>query len=474
MSARAAVVGTGLAWLTTRTDLPLRRLLARWLAPLPLVYPDLRRRRRPRSPPSPPAACSTSCSGRWRRPPPRGRGLRRRLVVLTLFTYPYVYLPVAARLGVAAAVARGERPAARAAPVGGVPHRRAAPGVAARSGPAPCSCSSTRSATSAPCPAALPTRSPSRSTRTGSSTGPRSLALGLVLGVVAVAVVGARAGRRPPPAAGRRRPAPGGRCRCRSAAGGGRRSARSPSCSPTPCSARCRCSGSGRSRGCTGGAAARASTDVGDLRRPPLDTAAVGVVAAVVAVAVVLPVAYLTARHRSRARRGGQRRSWSAASPCPAASSPSSLVFWTLSGPGWLGGLYQTLAAAACSPTSSTSAPRRCGPSQVAVGRRAPPARRRRPHARRRPRCRRLRTGRAAAHAARPRRRRRPGAAVDHEGAAGHAAAPPDRVRHPRPRGLAGPGAAPRRAGVGRRWCSSRCRRADLGARDPRVERSAA
>jgi iron(III) transport system permease protein len=34
-----AIVGTGLAWLTTRTDLPLRRLWAA-LAPLPLVFPS--------------------------------------------------------------------------------------------------------------------------------------------------------------------------------------------------------------------------------------------------------------------------------------------------------------------------------------------------------------------------------------------------------------------------------------------------
>ena len=39
VSASTALLGTGLAWLTTRTDLPLRRLW-RVVVPLPLVYPS--------------------------------------------------------------------------------------------------------------------------------------------------------------------------------------------------------------------------------------------------------------------------------------------------------------------------------------------------------------------------------------------------------------------------------------------------
>ncbi|MEO2171728.1 MAG: iron ABC transporter permease, partial [Acidimicrobiales bacterium] len=39
VSASTAVLGTGLAWLTTRTDIPMRRLW-RIVVPLPLVYPS--------------------------------------------------------------------------------------------------------------------------------------------------------------------------------------------------------------------------------------------------------------------------------------------------------------------------------------------------------------------------------------------------------------------------------------------------
>lgn len=95
-----SVLGTALAWLVVRTDLPGRRIL-RTILPLPLVFPSFVG-----------AFCFLAAftdgglveqyllqplgvDGRW-----RIEGFGWSVAVLTLFTYPYVYLPVAARLGV--------------------------------------------------------------------------------------------------------------------------------------------------------------------------------------------------------------------------------------------------------------------------------------------------------------------------------------------------------------------------------------
>ena len=96
VAAAASVVGTGLAWCTTRSDVPLRRLW-RVLAPLPLVIPSFVGAAALIAGLAPggliaellePVGISVpDISGFW------GAWL-----VLVLFTYPYVYLPVAARL----------------------------------------------------------------------------------------------------------------------------------------------------------------------------------------------------------------------------------------------------------------------------------------------------------------------------------------------------------------------------------------
>ncbi|MEJ7583848.1 MAG: iron ABC transporter permease [Acidimicrobiales bacterium] len=96
VAATATVVGTGLAWLTTRTDVPLRPLV-RMLAPLPLVFPSF-------------VGASALLAGfasgglldELLSPLgvtglPSVEGFGGAWLVLTLFTYPYVYLPVAAR-----------------------------------------------------------------------------------------------------------------------------------------------------------------------------------------------------------------------------------------------------------------------------------------------------------------------------------------------------------------------------------------
>lgn len=92
----SAIVGTALAWLTTRTDLPLRRLWA-VLAPLPLVFPSFVGALA--------LMAAVAPGGLLDEPlgwvgvhPTRPEGFWGAWLVLTLFTTPYVLLPVAARL----------------------------------------------------------------------------------------------------------------------------------------------------------------------------------------------------------------------------------------------------------------------------------------------------------------------------------------------------------------------------------------
>ncbi len=93
----AGVVGTLAAWLVARTDLPGRRVL-RLLLPLPLVMPSFIGAF------ALIAAFATGGIAERMLSPlgvgslPRVQGFLGAFVVLTLLTYPYVYLPVAARL----------------------------------------------------------------------------------------------------------------------------------------------------------------------------------------------------------------------------------------------------------------------------------------------------------------------------------------------------------------------------------------
>jgi iron(III) transport system permease protein len=92
-AAACAVVGTALAWLVMRTDLPLRRLF-RVLVALPLVIPSFVG-----------AFVLIAAFARGGLLDdllgidlPRVRGYWATFLTLTLLSYPYVYLPVAARL----------------------------------------------------------------------------------------------------------------------------------------------------------------------------------------------------------------------------------------------------------------------------------------------------------------------------------------------------------------------------------------
>ncbi|MYB87733.1 MAG: iron ABC transporter permease [Acidimicrobiaceae bacterium] len=97
VSGAALVLGTALAWLTTRTDLAWRRLW-RVLLPLPLVFPTFVGAAAFIHTLNPGGLANDLLAGIGRDRTPELRGFYGAWLVLTLMTYPYVYLPVAARL----------------------------------------------------------------------------------------------------------------------------------------------------------------------------------------------------------------------------------------------------------------------------------------------------------------------------------------------------------------------------------------
>lgn len=94
VSVPCAVIGTTCAWLTTRTDLPGRRIWRVVLA-LPLVIPSYVGALALIAAFAPGGLLDNLVGFAT---PPRVRGFWGSLFVLTLLSYPYVYLPVAARL----------------------------------------------------------------------------------------------------------------------------------------------------------------------------------------------------------------------------------------------------------------------------------------------------------------------------------------------------------------------------------------
>ncbi len=97
VSLSAAIIGTSTAWLTTRTDIPLKRTL-RTLLPLPLVYPTFIGAAALVRTLNPGGIVNDALTGIGIDRTPQLDGLLGAWLVLTLFTYPYVHLPVAARM----------------------------------------------------------------------------------------------------------------------------------------------------------------------------------------------------------------------------------------------------------------------------------------------------------------------------------------------------------------------------------------
>ena len=93
----AGAIGVTLAWLLTRTDLAMAPVW-RVLAPLPLVFPSFIGAAAFIAGLGPDGVLRGVLELVGYHPPLRFRGLGASVLVLTLFTYPLVYLPVAARL----------------------------------------------------------------------------------------------------------------------------------------------------------------------------------------------------------------------------------------------------------------------------------------------------------------------------------------------------------------------------------------
>ena len=381
----AAAAGTA-AGLAGHAHRPARPARLRLLLPLPLVLPVVHRRVR------------ADRGVRPRRPARAGpgpigvRGCRRssgfwaRSAVLTLLTYPYVYLPVAARLRAAARRRWRSRPACSGAARCAVFRTVVLPQArAADRSPARCWCSSTcvsdfgavqllrlRHAD------ARHLRQPAARPAIVARAQPAAGAAGDRWSWWAERAA-SRAGGTPT------RAARAGRCACRLGRWRGGRAARlagavvglalvAPLARARP-TGRCAALGEGADRGRRRSSRTRAA-----LVEPAVNTAVSSAAAALVAVAVVLPVAYLTSRRRGRGRRRRQRRRGRRVRAAGAGVALA-LVFWTLDS---AGASARSTRPSRCwwARTSCTSAPRRCGPAQVAVASVPAGARRRRPHAR--------------------------------------------------------------------------------------------
>ena len=333
VSATAAALGTGLAWVTIRTDLPFRRVWA-LAAPLPLVYPSFVGAAALLAAVAPGGLLDSVLP--WIDRLPEVEGFGGSWYVLTLFTYPYVYLPVAARLGsLNPTLEEGAQLLGRS------------PWSVFRTVVLPQTSAAIWAGTLLVFLYVVSDFGAVAQLRYRTLTveiyenrlQDRALVLGLLLGVVALLVVGLERG------VGRRR-----------ASIETARSARPlqwhlgpwrwPAFAAVafvlanallgPLSVL----GFWAVKGLTGSGRLGA-TDVSDLFEPAQTTAMLGIVAAVLAVAVVLPVAYLTSRHRSRVA-GTVNAAVVAGFALPGLLIALSVVFWTLSGPSWFGSLYQT------------------------------------------------------------------------------------------------------------------------------------
>ncbi|HET8620572.1 MAG TPA: iron ABC transporter permease [Acidimicrobiales bacterium] len=337
-AASTAVVGTALAWLTTRTDLPLRRLWA-VLAALPLVFPSFVGALALLAAVGP-GGLLDGPLGWVGVSPSRPEGFAGAWLVLTLFTTPYVLLPVSARLAALppsleeSARLLGRRPAAVFATVVW-PQVRGAVGAGSL-------LVFLYALSDFGVVVLLRYDTLTRVIYTNRALDrDRSVALSLLLAVLALAVVaGERTlARRHPPVEGVR----------------GRRSLqvplghwRWPAVALVAAWVAVALGGPLASlglwawRGFTGEGSSLASGSggLGDLVEPAANTVGIGLVTAVVAVAVVLPLAYLSARHRARA---GDVATGLVASgfALPGLVIALAVVFWSVQlPPGW--GLYQS------------------------------------------------------------------------------------------------------------------------------------
>jgi iron(III) transport system permease protein len=339
----AAVLGTALAWLVARTDLPGRRV-ARLLLPLPLVMPSFIAAFALLAAFAPGGLLAGLLAPLGVDRLPALEGFWGALYVLTLFTYPYVYLPVAARLAqLPASLEESARLLGRS------------PAAVFRTVVAPQAASAVWAGTLL---VFLYTISDFGAvqllryqTLTSSIYASRvfdragALAQSLLLGLLAVAVVAAersvtRGGTRPARLAAGSRAllVPLGRWRAAAVAlvaGVVGLALVAPVGVLAFWAVRGTLAGSTR--------AGALVSNAGALAVPALNTAAMAVLAALVAVVAVLPVAYLTVRHQSRLA-GGANAVVVGGFALPGLVVALALAFWTLQAPWPLAALYQTQA----------------------------------------------------------------------------------------------------------------------------------
>jgi iron(III) transport system permease protein len=342
VAAAAAVLGTALAWLVARTDLPGRRV-ARLLLPLPLVMPSFIAAFALLAAFAPGGLLAGLLEPLGVERLPAFEGFWGALYVLTLFTYPYVYLPVVARLGqLPASLEESARLLGR--------H----PAAVFRTVVAPQAASAVWAGTLL---VFLYTISEFGAvqllryeTLTTSIYASRvfdragALAQSLLLGLLAVAVVAAeraatRGGRPARLASGARTlRVPLGRWR---PAGVALVAAVLGLALVAPVGVLAFWAVRGVLAGST--RAGALVSDAGDLAVPALNTAGMAVLAALAAVLAVLPVAYLTVRHRGRLA-GAANAVVVGGFALPGLVVALALAFWTLQAPWPLAALYQTQA----------------------------------------------------------------------------------------------------------------------------------
>jgi iron(III) transport system permease protein len=341
VSLSTTIVGTAAAWLVTRTDLPGRGLL-RVLLPLPLVIPSFVGAFVLVAAFAPGGLLEAALEPLGVDRLPAIKGFGGSFVVLTLLSYPYVYLPVSARLRQLPA---SLEESARLLGMG--------PGRAFFAVVLPQARTAVLAGTLLVFLYTISDfgvvqlmRYPAL-TRVIYSTrlfdSPTSLALSLQLGILALAVVAAEravaGGPRLADATRGTRPLRIHLGRWK-AASLGFMAALVGMALAAPVgvlmwwAVRGVVGGSGRAGAILG--------DLGDLLGPAVNTSLAGVVAAATAIAVVLPVAFLTARQRSRV--GGIANAVIVAGfALPGLALALALVFWTLGLPRLFGSVYQTL-----------------------------------------------------------------------------------------------------------------------------------
>jgi iron(III) transport system permease protein len=337
VAAAAATLGTALAWLVARTDLPGRRA-AGVLLPLPLVMPSFIAAFALLAAFAPGGLLAGLLGARL----PAVDGFFGALYVLTLFTYPYVYLPVVTRLRqLPASLEESARLLGRG-PAGAFWSVVAPQAAGAVWAGTLLAFLYTISDFGAVVLLRYPTLTSSiYASRVFDRTG--ALAQSLLLGLLAVAVVAAErsllpARPAPPAGGGRALAVPLGRWKAPAVAlvaGVLALALAAPVGVLAFWALRTAVTGPGGS--------GTLLAAVADLAVPAANTAAMALTAALVAVAAVLPVAYLTVRH------AGRLAGWANAVVVGGFALPGlvvalALAFWTLQAPWPIAALYQTQA----------------------------------------------------------------------------------------------------------------------------------